>query len=224
MDRGSYERLSIRDSAQSLKKYGSTSRHVTKPDTFIKHYVDNADTLQGIALKYDVTIEQIRRANKLWTSDSLFLKEHLLIPLDAASGAASDVRRLDRDRPSSVATSDSIRSGSFDEEDVDGFLGKIDAAIASTKEDVRKTTRNSEFATGLEHSDRRHPAVSRMKQLVNNNMSLSNEADFSRGHDQEAVQGVATPVVGAAVLPQRGKKVRNSIRQHERQQDELFEL
>lgn len=56
MDRGSYEKLSIRESARSLKKYGSTSKHVTRNEHYIKHYVCNTDTLQGIALKYNVTV------------------------------------------------------------------------------------------------------------------------------------------------------------------------
>lgn len=52
----SYERLSIRESAKSLKKYGSTSKHVTRNQNFIKHTVSSSDTLQGIALKYGVTV------------------------------------------------------------------------------------------------------------------------------------------------------------------------
>lgn len=56
MDRNSYEKLSIRESSKSLKKYGSTSKHVTKNENYLKHYVTNTDTLQGIALRYDVTV------------------------------------------------------------------------------------------------------------------------------------------------------------------------
>lgn len=56
MDRNSYEKLSISESARSLKKYGSTSRHVTRNENYVKHFVGNTDTLQGIALKYDVTV------------------------------------------------------------------------------------------------------------------------------------------------------------------------
>lgn len=55
-DRGVYEKLSIRDSARSLKKYGSTSKHIMKNDNYIKHIVISTDTLQGIALKYGVTV------------------------------------------------------------------------------------------------------------------------------------------------------------------------
>lgn len=35
--------------------------------------------------------EQIRRINKLWASDSLFLREHLLIPVSADSPASASV-------------------------------------------------------------------------------------------------------------------------------------
>lgn len=56
MDRNSYEKLSISESARSLKKYGSTSKHVNRNESYVKHFVENTDTLQGIALKYDVTV------------------------------------------------------------------------------------------------------------------------------------------------------------------------
>ncbi|KAL1777916.1 hypothetical protein HispidOSU_015493 [Sigmodon hispidus] len=39
------------------------------------------DTLQGIALKYGVMMEQIKRANKLFTNDCIFLKKTLSIPI-----------------------------------------------------------------------------------------------------------------------------------------------
>lgn len=51
------ERISIRDSARTLKKYGSTSSNSsTKQEHYIKHQVASTDTLQGLALKYGVTV------------------------------------------------------------------------------------------------------------------------------------------------------------------------
>lgn len=50
------EKLSIRSSARSLKKYGSTSSHVKQPVNVIKHAVQTGDTLQGLALRYGVTV------------------------------------------------------------------------------------------------------------------------------------------------------------------------
>lgn len=67
------------------------------------------------------------------------------------------------------------------------------------------------FAVGFDQMDRRHPAISRMKQMVNNNTA----------HVPEPTIKVPT---STTVVVQRGKKVRTSLRQHERQQDELFEL
>ncbi|XP_071451110.1 lysM and putative peptidoglycan-binding domain-containing protein 1 [Hetaerina americana] len=79
-DGGREEKRYIGGFAKSLKKYGSTCNHMKPQERLIKHTVSKSDTLQGIALKYGVTMEQIRRINRLWASDSLFLRESLLIP------------------------------------------------------------------------------------------------------------------------------------------------
>lgn len=55
----SHEKSSIRDSAKALKKYGSTSKHVTVIHSYTKHYISSTDTLQGISLKYGVTVNMI---------------------------------------------------------------------------------------------------------------------------------------------------------------------
>lgn len=41
---------------------------------------DDDDNLSNIKLKL-LQVEQIKRENKLWTNDSLFLREYLLIPI-----------------------------------------------------------------------------------------------------------------------------------------------
>ncbi|XP_077867486.1 lysM and putative peptidoglycan-binding domain-containing protein 2-like [Saccoglossus kowalevskii] len=61
------------------RSYGSLQK--SKQEIYIKHSVSETDTLQGIALKYGVTIEQIKRANKLFTTDSIFLRKVLNIPV-----------------------------------------------------------------------------------------------------------------------------------------------
>lgn len=53
------EKLSIRNSVKSLKRYGSTSSHTKLNETLIKHTVSSIDTLQGIALKYGVTVSYL---------------------------------------------------------------------------------------------------------------------------------------------------------------------
>lgn len=50
------EKHSIRESARSLKKYGSTCNHVRNELSLIRHELEKTDTLQGIALKYGCTV------------------------------------------------------------------------------------------------------------------------------------------------------------------------
>lgn len=57
------ERLSIRSSARSLKKYGSTSSHVKQAVNVVKHAVQACDTLQGLALRYGVTVSAFALCN-----------------------------------------------------------------------------------------------------------------------------------------------------------------
>ena len=89
-------------------------------------------------------MEQIRRVNQLWASDSLFLRESLMIPvstLDTAMSLAGDlvVDNLDdMHSPSSMSNSDS------EERSIRDFLVKIDTSIANTKSQVKKSVGNSE--------------------------------------------------------------------------------
>lgn len=53
------ERQSIRDSARQLKKYGSTCNHVRNNEFYIRHNLEQSDTLQGLALKYGCTVRII---------------------------------------------------------------------------------------------------------------------------------------------------------------------
>ncbi|XP_068598506.1 lysM and putative peptidoglycan-binding domain-containing protein 2 [Brachionichthys hirsutus] len=65
-----------------IRSYGSTAS-VTAPlgEKYVEHRVTDGDTLQGVALKYGVTMEQIKRANKLFSNDCIFLKARLSIPV-----------------------------------------------------------------------------------------------------------------------------------------------
>ncbi|KAL2088775.1 hypothetical protein ACEWY4_015674 [Coilia grayii] len=64
------------------RSYGSTaSVFASLGEKYIEHRVTDSDTLQGIALKYGVTMEQIKRANKLFSNDCIFLRNSLNIPV-----------------------------------------------------------------------------------------------------------------------------------------------
>ncbi|XP_075753361.1 lysM and putative peptidoglycan-binding domain-containing protein 2 isoform X2 [Pelodiscus sinensis] len=65
-----------------IRSYGSTAS-VAAPlsERYLEHRLSAGDTLQGIALKYGVTMEQIKRTNKLFTNDCIFLRKTLNIPV-----------------------------------------------------------------------------------------------------------------------------------------------
>ncbi|XP_034077134.1 lysM and putative peptidoglycan-binding domain-containing protein 2 [Gymnodraco acuticeps] len=65
-----------------IRSYGSTaSVTASLGEKYIEHRVTDSDTLQGIALRYGVTMEQIKRVNKLFSNDCIFLKNSLNIPV-----------------------------------------------------------------------------------------------------------------------------------------------
>nr|XP_057908939.1 lysM and putative peptidoglycan-binding domain-containing protein 1 [Doryrhamphus excisus]XP_057908940.1 lysM and putative peptidoglycan-binding domain-containing protein 1 [Doryrhamphus excisus]XP_057908941.1 lysM and putative peptidoglycan-binding domain-containing protein 1 [Doryrhamphus excisus] len=65
------------------RSYGSLVRSNRSPvrGRFVQHDIQPGETLQGLALKYGVTMEQIQRANRLYTNDSIYLKKSLSIPV-----------------------------------------------------------------------------------------------------------------------------------------------
>ncbi|XP_048418578.1 lysM and putative peptidoglycan-binding domain-containing protein 2 [Stegostoma tigrinum] len=69
------------------RSYGSTAT-VAAPlaEKYIQHPVTPSDTLRGLALRYGATMEQIKRANKLFTSDCIFLRKTLIIPVISDKG------------------------------------------------------------------------------------------------------------------------------------------
>ncbi|XP_069505961.1 lysM and putative peptidoglycan-binding domain-containing protein 1 [Ambystoma mexicanum] len=95
------------------RSYGSLMQSPCSPvrQRRIEHQVEVGDTLPGLALKYGVTIEQIKRANRLYTNDSIFLKKTLHIPI------LTDPKQLDNGK-------------SHDEETVEGLEGTDSAAQA----------------------------------------------------------------------------------------------
>nr|CAG4648250.1 EOG090X0DPX [Moina brachiata]SVE93266.1 EOG090X0DPX [Moina brachiata] len=82
------ERTSFVRSSKAHRKYGSTTSGrcmndpspISHSSAYVKHQVRPGDTLVGIALRYQTTVEYIKRINKMWTNDTLFLREYILVP------------------------------------------------------------------------------------------------------------------------------------------------
>ncbi|XP_060613987.2 lysM and putative peptidoglycan-binding domain-containing protein 1 [Anolis sagrei] len=81
------------------RSYGSLVKTVSSPvrERRLEHRLEPGDTLQGLAVKYGVTTEQIKRANRLYTNDSIFLKKTLFIPVPMEPKSLSNGLNLDED-------------------------------------------------------------------------------------------------------------------------------
>lgn len=213
-DGGLDERRSIRDSGRSLKRYGSTGSQQRRPEHLIKHVVCRTDTLQGLALKYGVTTEQIRRANRLFANDSLFLREYLMIPVPDPDGlisaAGSSSASLISSPASPMSPSSSIENGFSDEHSIDEFLDKIDSSIASTKNQVQKVQGSSSLYSEDDIFSRKRQPVSRLRQQS----------------QHQTVGTSSTEILSAPhpIVMTQGRKVRTSLQRLQREQDEMFEL
>ncbi|XP_077454411.1 lysM and putative peptidoglycan-binding domain-containing protein 1 isoform X2 [Stigmatopora argus] len=105
----------------------------------IEHRTQPGETIQGLALKYGVTTEQIKRVNCLYTNDSIFLKKFLSIPVpshpDTRATDADDEDDEEDGGPRSgggpvgksraVAPSEDVTAGDF--------LSRLDGSISESK-------------------------------------------------------------------------------------------
>nr|BAN20901.1 conserved hypothetical protein [Riptortus pedestris] len=197
------ERIAIRESGRCLKKYGSTSSYNNskRHQRYIRHQLSQTDTLQGLALKYAVTTEEIRRANRLWANDSIFLREYLLIP----SSSGDDCGGGGLSPPNGHAPN----NGDIDRDDsYSDFLVKIDCAIATTKSQVITAQGNSDFLDDDAMFWRRKSPSSRLR----------------RESESSSCDGGSTGRPSEVVVMTQGRKVRHSLQRLERERDEIFEL
>ncbi|KAM7315132.1 lysM and putative peptidoglycan-binding domain-containing protein 1 [Ixodes scapularis] len=184
--------------AKKQTKYGSTCKHVLRAGKTIKHMVQPHDTLQGLALRYGVTMEEIKRENRLWTSDSLFLRPWLAIPVEGwgstnckgASGGTPDTSLEDSEEQMA-------------EESMSDFLCRIDDSIARSKDQVRVLERN-----------RRHPGEDAWQTPRTERLRPGGPSSNDLSSDPSLAPH---PVV-------MSRKVKHSLQRHERDHEEIFQL
>ncbi|XP_037920300.1 lysM and putative peptidoglycan-binding domain-containing protein 1 isoform X1 [Hermetia illucens] len=233
------EKQSIRESARSLKKYGSTCNHVRNDEVLIRHEIEKTDTLQGIALKYGCTTEQIRRVNRLFASDSLFLRQFLMIPVTKGSPfypkddrpqsmppRAFSIAGMQQTGTQNVRENNNSKSMdsvviSPEEENrksIDEFLGKIDSTIEKSKEYVAKSQSGGDFITSQSDDD-----IFTTGGVQKRRVHSSSSSNSSHHHVRHSSSGSATDTVQLLNMT-HGKRVQNSLQRLEKQQDEFFEL
>ncbi|XP_022303791.2 lysM and putative peptidoglycan-binding domain-containing protein 1-like isoform X1 [Crassostrea virginica] len=224
-------------------KYGTTTRLVTKSSIAAKHKVCQSDTLMGIALKYGSTVEQIKRENQLWTNDSLFLREYLLIPIacenehdlpkdceiieidntlrsrSSSSGktSRSNSQVNGSDNENSIKTETKSTSNSVETKEASGkdFLSKFDNSFAVLKSNVKKMEQNKSFLDDHSNNALPHLPVTSTTSSSNNSRTLSFD-----GYQNTGYQSTASPV-----LQIKSRKVQASVSHRlEEESDELFQL
>ncbi|KAM6190470.1 lysM and putative peptidoglycan-binding domain-containing protein 1 [Sarcoramphus papa] len=136
-----------------------------------EHRLEPGDTLPGLALRYGVTMEQIKRANRLYTSDTIFLKPTLLIPTPAQSGGPCP-KDKDEDKDAPVPSGDAPAAPTPARHDLSAtdFLRQLDAEIGHSKaaaaaQRLRAGRTGTAEAEGTRRPDAGGPPASRGPRL-----------------------------------------------------------
>ncbi|GBC08509.1 hypothetical protein RclHR1_08180003 [Rhizophagus clarus] len=74
----------------------------------IVHEVKPSDTIAGVALFYGIEISILKKANKLWTNDSIHLRKFLYIPIDQCSIIDDETKVVVQDDHISIKTNRSF--------------------------------------------------------------------------------------------------------------------
>lgn len=174
-------------------------------------------------------MEQIKRVNRLLTTDNIFIRQYLLIPVEAESLDAIGGHNQKTTRShscdiqpeastsssgsitSSITSSRSIEPIDADEDsrrDVEDFLSKMDSAIALTKKSVEKTRKQSDFLADNHEYD----------------SSFNDSSSSSERHEQKITyEGAYQSLNRVSSNPDR-RHIRNSLHRLQKQQEEMFEL
>lgn len=142
------------------RSYGSLVRSQLSPvhQSRVEHKIQPGETLQGLALKYGVTMEQIKRANRMYTNDSIFLKKSLSIPVLSDVDHGSNVEDLadSEEDNADCASAHNGLTGSSSEKKQDSsrerpsdltpedFLKRLDGMISQSKHAAVKGCQEAE--------------------------------------------------------------------------------
>jgi len=151
----------------SQRSYGATRSNLENTEMkFLSHVVESGDTLQRIAVKYDVPVERLKQLNKIWSSESLFLLKTLKIPYikqtsrweddDDSEDEDDDTCRVEERVESNEAKQTvnekeincTIENDAEASDSLDGFFSMIDSRINKCKEDWTKIRSHSLGNTG----------------------------------------------------------------------------
>ncbi|TSK34808.1 LysM and putative peptidoglycan-binding domain-containing protein 1 [Bagarius yarrelli] len=190
---------------QRAKSYGSVVTSSQSPirQNRIQHKVQPGETLQGLSLKYGVSMEQIKRANRLYTNDSIYLKKVLFIPVltEVLSFTNDEERHKDKTshqyQQALVENGQTASGGQEVAADISpsDYLKRMDSLINQSKQAAVKTCQERDKLFSLEDQDQyRH------------------QESCSSSQGQQAIMGLVP-----LTITKRTKKLRDK-------EDEIFQL
>jgi len=104
------------------RSYGTCSSGSSMWTSFRDHTVEEGETLAGLSLKYNITIQDIKLSNKIWTNDGIWTGRTLKIPIIEVSSTNLDLSG------SSACTSETMSTDS----QISGGLIQIDSSSSSS--------------------------------------------------------------------------------------------
>lgn len=173
-----YESLNNSFSSKKTKGYGaaipsSSSSHQPKP-VIVTHQVVKSDSLTSLAIHYNSTVADIKRANKLWNNQSLGFRDTIEIPVydSQATGENDSMTASSNQVTISVAGTSDIGQATANGTDItnDEFFSNFDKSVSLTS--------NSSGTTNgalIIHKD-----ISRQ---TNSTDTISNGPGTADGHD-----------------------------------------
>lgn len=121
-----------------------TSQH-NRYRKYQTHVVAEHETLAGIALRYDITVEDIRRTNSfLWTSNSVWVGQVIKVPVfdQHARGSTEDQLNThhEKHRRRSSGAAAAVKVGPSASE----FWTKVDSSIEESRRVTKELKKHSE--------------------------------------------------------------------------------
>lgn len=242
---GTDERTSFVRTAKAQRKYGSTNINMSEPSlkyqpsSFTQHRVQPGDTLQGIALRYKTSMEYIKRINKMWTNDTLFLREYLYVPCFLEASEVNDRNSVAADGPSvscrsktssfpeslnAVSISENKGNSEFNgsrnsdyEKSVQEYLGSMDSQIKEAKSRAHTLQKTSEVLKNDPDLD----VYTSFPQSLSSSQLRINLSNL--GGELNAATNLIDQCPSATVVSGSSKKMKASFHIG-RSRDEIFEL
>ncbi|KAI5618187.1 lysM and putative peptidoglycan-binding domain-containing protein 1, partial [Silurus asotus] len=191
---------------QRAKSYGSLVTSSVSPvrQKRVEHKVQPGETLQGLSLKYGVSMELIKRANRLYTNDSIFLKKVLCIPILTESLSFTNENELREEESSHQHQQIPVKNDQTASENPEvtadispsDYLKRMDSLIKQSKQAAIKTCQEGD-----------------------NQFSLTEQVEDSRQDSRSSSRASQQAMLGAVPLTitKHTKKLRD-------REDEIFQL